>query len=543
MRRGQAYEAAVEMLLEALADRANADLRAPSGARYGAALSRRTRAAEALGDLSDTRALDGLITVLDDADESLAAAAATALGKLEHRDAVAPLGAALARDRGFSIRHAACEALLRLGEDGEQVLAESLMNDDWELSAAAANGLQMASDLTDPDRLLHDALSDQRVHVREHALYALARRRGVDSRLPALLRTALADPVPSVRVAAAYAIATRRVVPDALIDALGDEDGKVRARAASGLGAVSDRLALPALAATLEDEDEGVRARAARAIGQIHGRGFLSGFENGGYRIGALIQWDFYAPRLYEALNTVDGSRVAMKLVPYEWLGHRTALAEVRRELAAAAALQHPNVVPAHGTTQIDAVPVLVMPYLDLTPLSDLLPAQAPSRPRAGSIVAGAARGLAAIHASGRRHGDVKPDNVLFDGSGRGYITAVGVASRLPPRPQAERVDRDLHVYWAPEVITGEAPDARSDLYSIGCVLFEALTGSEPYPRERLVPRLSAHLYDPVPSAKAIVADMPDHVDTALKRAMAKDPADRYPSVVEFARGAGLWDR
>ena len=160
--------------------------------------------------------------------------------------------------------------------------------------------------------------------------------------------------------------------------------------------------------------------------------------------------------------------------------------------------------------------------------------------PRAAAIVAQVASALDVAHAAGLVHRDVKPANVLLAaGSGdHAYLSDFGLTRTLDPlEPLTDSGSWIGTVDFAsPEQLAGERVDARSDVYSLGCVLYAALTGVPPFPRETVPATLLAHLQDPIPQPSASGADQ--HFDRVVARALAKAPDDRYPSAGDLGRAA-----
>jgi serine/threonine protein kinase len=161
---------------------------------------------------------------------------------------------------------------------------------------------------------------------------------------------------------------------------------------------------------------------------------------------------------------------------------------------------------------------------------------------RAGELVAQAADGLDAAHQRGIVHGDVNLINVLVgaeDGREHAYVTGFGLAAgrQADSQPALTRAGHfaGTPAYMAPELIRGEAAGPRSDVYSLGCVLFHLLTGRLPFPRDALVPQLWAHLQDDMPSVRESAPDVPAAYDEAVHTAAAKDPAARYETAAALA--------
>ena len=160
----------------------------------------------------------------------------------------------------------------------------------------------------------------------------------------------------------------------------------------------------------------------------------------------------------------------------------------------------------------------------------------------AANIVAQVAAGLDAAHAVGLVHRDVKPANVLLggeDGSGHVYLSDFGLT--LDPSADTRVTDSGEWFgtvdFMSPEQFEGDVPDARTDLYALGCVLHAALTGEPPFHRASVPGTILAHLNDPPPRPSA-TAGVPKAFDEVVARALAKRPSDRYRSAGELARAA-----
>jgi serine/threonine-protein kinase len=200
-----------------------------------------------------------------------------------------------------------------------------------------------------------------------------------------------------------------------------------------------------------------------------------------------------------------------------------------------AAALDHPNILPVHDAGEVDGVLYLAMDLIAGGDLGDLIEtggALAP--PAALSILAQVADALDAAHAAGLVHRDVKPGNILLDG-GRAYLTDFGLSLMLGggPRLTAPGVAVGTAEYLAPEQIRGQDVDARTDVYGLGCVFYNALTASSPYEAESTFVLMYEHLEKPVPSMTARRPGLPAAVDEVGARALAKRPQDRYASAGE----------
>jgi serine/threonine protein kinase len=229
---------------------------------------------------------------------------------------------------------------------------------------------------------------------------------------------------------------------------------------------------------------------------------------------------------VYRAVELASGRTVAVKCIDEEHAGEPELRARFRRERKVAAALDHPNVIPAIASGD----GYIVMRWVDAARLRDLLPVGAE---RAAAIAMQVAAALDALHAAGFVHRDVKPGNVLVGRGGHAYLTDFGLAKPLDADAGLTDVGRWLGTvdYAAPEQIRGHATSERSDVYSLGATLFHAVSGHVPYPRDRDEDTMNAHLNEPVPSHVSLL-------DPVLRRAMAKDPADRWPSAGALGRAA-----
>jgi streptogramin lyase/predicted Ser/Thr protein kinase len=206
-------------------------------------------------------------------------------------------------------------------------------------------------------------------------------------------------------------------------------------------------------------------------------------------------------------------------------------------ESKAAASIEHPNVIPVYYAGEREGVLYIVMRYIDGPDLRALVRAQGKLDPdRAAHIVAQVAAALDAAHAHGLVHRDVKPANVLLGHDDHAYLTDFGLTKRAATTADgASRSGGWVGTlgFVAPEQIRGERVDARTDVYALGCVLVYALTGNPPYVRDSDEATLWAHLNAPPPSV-----GVPAEFEGVIARALAKDPADRYPSAGDLGRAA-----
>ena len=247
---------------------------------------------------------------------------------------------------------------------------------------------------------------------------------------------------------------------------------------------------------------------------------------------------------VYEATEPGLDRRVALKLIAPEAAAEPVFLKRFEHESRIAAQVEHPNVVPIYAAGEVDGIPYIAMRYVSGSDLGKRISEVGRLDPaRAVAIVAQVAGGLDALHAAGLIHRDVKPANVLLSGtpgSEHAYLTDFGVARNVSSTSGLTRTGRFVGTldYVAPEQIRGGRIDARVDVYALGGMLFKTLTGEVPFPREGEAAKLYAHLNDEAPQPSRFTPLVPASLDRVIGRAMAKDPADRYPSAGDLGRAA-----
>jgi serine/threonine-protein kinase len=207
-----------------------------------------------------------------------------------------------------------------------------------------------------------------------------------------------------------------------------------------------------------------------------------------------------------------------------------------RREARAVARLSHPNIVTVIDRGEEEGRQFIVFEHVGGETLEDVLEAGPVDVRRALAVTLAVARGLAFAHEHGIVHRDVKPQNVLLNGDGEAKVTDFGIARSLDVESvtQSGRVLGTSH-YIAPEQATGKPVDARTDVYSLGVVLFELLAGDVPFRGESFVAVAMQHVHEPVPNVLDRRPELPPRVALAVERALEKDPADRFQSMDELA--------
>jgi len=240
---------------------------------------------------------------------------------------------------------------------------------------------------------------------------------------------------------------------------------------------------------------------------------------------------------LYRARQVRLDRPVALKLVEPELARDPVIRERLRREARTVAALEHPNVAPLYEAGEEDGTVFIVTRWVEGSDLGTVILDESPLEPaRTARIAAQIAAALEVAHEKGLVHRDVKPSNVILTHEDHVYLTDLGLAKRAGTAPGLTAVDQMLGTvdYVAPELIEGSEPDARSDIYSLGCVLFEMLTGEAPFAEEKGgMAKMWAQVNAEPPSLRERRRDVPPPLEHAMMRAMAKAPEDR-PTAASF---------
>lgn len=244
---------------------------------------------------------------------------------------------------------------------------------------------------------------------------------------------------------------------------------------------------------------------------------------------------------VYKAYDTRLDSEVAIKFIRMEKLTLENAdktRHRFKREARALANLTHPNIVKIIDFGEYEDQPYLVMPLLTGGTLKSKLTGQPIPYPSAAKILLPMARALNYAHKQKMIHRDVKPSNILLTESGEPLLSDFGVAKILEEDTTVDLTGSGVGIgtpeYMAPEQ-TGKDIDHRADIYSLGTVLYELITGRKPYQADTPLAILIKRASEPLPRPKTYVSDLPNHVEHVLLKALAKSPTDRYKDAGEFA--------
>jgi serine/threonine protein kinase len=252
---------------------------------------------------------------------------------------------------------------------------------------------------------------------------------------------------------------------------------------------------------------------------------------------------------IYRARDTRLNRDVAVKMLP-EGINDDDSLRRFDRETRAIAALNHPNILAIHDTGLHREVPYAVTELLQGETLAERLRSGPLAPPRAAEVAIQIAEGLAAAHAMGVIHRDIKPENIFLTNDGRSKILDFGIARIENPELKGGRVTQpgtssSVFVlgtagYISPEQVRGKRADARSDLFALGAVFFEMLTGRRAFMRDSPVETLGAVLRDD-PRKHPDVKKIPEALTGYVFRCLEKDPADRYQTARDLVMDLRAW--
>ncbi|MCW3028181.1 MAG: pknH 1 [Solirubrobacterales bacterium] len=267
----------------------------------------------------------------------------------------------------------------------------------------------------------------------------------------------------------------------------------------------------------------------------------LVGEDFAGYRLRAVLGRGGMSV-VYEAENLRLGSTIALKVLAPELSGDDVFRARFLKESRIAASLSHPNVIPIYDTGPHEELLYIAMRYVDGSDLRSVLNARERISPGQALLLIGqAGRALDAAHRHGLVHRDVKPANILIergadDDPDHVYLADFGITKHTLSRSGLTATGQFVGTidYIAPEQIRDKYVDGRADIYSLGCVLYECLTGHVPFVKDLDAAVIWAHVEElPVPPS-TVRAQLPPAIDEVIGRALAKDPDDRYPTCREF---------
>ena len=262
---------------------------------------------------------------------------------------------------------------------------------------------------------------------------------------------------------------------------------------------------------------------------------FASGETFGAYRIIEPLGRGGMAS-VYKAYEAALDRYVALKVLPGEFLHDETFAERFRREAKVVARLEHPNIIPIHAFGIEGGIPWMAMRLISGGALSSLLRGGRLTHERIITILRGAADALDYAHGKGVVHRDVKPQNILLDEAERVYLADFGIAKMVEGSGALTQTGMITGTpqYMAPEQATGHPVDQRVDIYALGVVAYEMLTGRVPFAADTPVAVLMKHVTEPMPIPPA--STVPEPLVRALLKGMAKKPEERWASAGAFVR-------
>jgi eukaryotic-like serine/threonine-protein kinase len=242
---------------------------------------------------------------------------------------------------------------------------------------------------------------------------------------------------------------------------------------------------------------------------------------------------------VFRARDDLLGREVAVKVLSERFARDRSFVERFRREAQSAANLNHPNIVSLYDYGADNGTYFIVMEFIDGRPLDDIIRTEGALLPeRAAEIASDIAQALHKAHLGGLVHRDVKPSNVMMTSQGQTKVTDFGIARALVNDGEQTVTQTGMVIgtasYLSPEQAQGNPVDARSDVYSLGCVLYEMLTGSAPFAGDTPLSIAYKHVREDPQAPSRRNRDVPRALDAIVMKALAKNPDNRYSSALEM---------
>ena len=257
---------------------------------------------------------------------------------------------------------------------------------------------------------------------------------------------------------------------------------------------------------------------------------------------------------VYLAQDTKLDRKVALKILPADLAANQDRMRRFVQEAKAAAALNHPNIATIHEIGEADGVNFIAMEFIDGATLREKIHQKQTDLRKLMRYLQHVAEGLAKAHAAGIVHRDLKPDNVMITQDGHAKILDFGLAKLIEQQPMTGSDSSEVATavmpqhstpgtvmgtfgYMSPEQAQGKTKeiDQRSDIFSFGCILFEAATGKKPFEGESIIKSLHMVVYEPAPPLADLNPSAPAELQRIVRRCLAKDADERYQSIKEVA--------
>ena len=240
---------------------------------------------------------------------------------------------------------------------------------------------------------------------------------------------------------------------------------------------------------------------------------------------------------VYRAYDPNSGREVAIKVLPREMLHDPQFRSRFEREIKLIASLEHPSIVPIYDAGEVNEQPYFVMRFMNGGSLSDVIEKGPISIEDTARTIERVAQGLAYAHRKGVIHRDLKPDNILFDETGEPFISDFGVAKLTESTSNLTGSGViGTPAYMSPEQAQGIEIDLRSDVYGLGVIVYQMLTGHQPYSADTPMGVVVKHITDPVPEILKVLPNLKPEVDSVIKTAMAKDKEQRFANTIDLAK-------
>lgn len=239
---------------------------------------------------------------------------------------------------------------------------------------------------------------------------------------------------------------------------------------------------------------------------------------------------------VYKAYHAAMDRYVAVKILPHEFMHNDLFLGRFQQEVRLIAKLEHKHILPVYDYGESKGIPFLVMRFLDAGTLKDRIQAESLSLEEVNRYFTQLAEALAYAHAKGVVHRDIKPSNALVDETGDIFLMDFGIAKIVESTIQltATGAITGTPAYMSPEQGQGLKVDHRTDIYSLGVVLYEMITGRVPFEAETPMAVIFKKVQEPLPPPSVYKADINPEIEAVVLKSLAKNPADRFPTTQEF---------